>query len=337
MAKKESAELTGPQKAAVVLMTIGRDKSAPILRHLKEGEVEQITRAIATIGNVSAQVQDNAMLDFYRLLVARDYISKGGIDMARDLLTEALGSEKAGEIADRVERVLSKGFYLLKNINPEVLANFIRNEHPQTVSLILAQLDANQAASVVSELPEELQVDVAMRVAKIKTVSPEMIHSIEEALQSQLVALSSREESTTDGPRTVAEMLNFVDRSIQRNILSGLEAENAEVAAQVRDLMFVFEDLVLLDDKSLRLVLQSVDNKELAKALKSASDEVKEKIFGNLSERVQTVLQEEIEYTGPMRLSDIEAAQQTIVDQIRRLEDEGQIVVSRGAKEEVIV
>jgi len=278
------------------------------------------------------------MQEFYRLVQTREYVSKGGMEWAKQMLSDALGEEKAAEIAGRVESVLSRGFYLLKDISPEVLASFLHNEHPQTIGLILAQLDMDKSAAVLTELPEELQVDVAMRIAKIKVVSPQMIQDVENVLQSQLEAMSSGEGRITNGPRVVAEMLNFVDRSVQRNVLSSLEAENAEIAAQVRDLMFVFEDIVLLDDRSLRSVMQSIENKELAKALKSASDEVKNKIFKTLSERVKTILLEEIEYLGPMRLSDIEAAQQNIVDQIRRLEEEGQIVVNRGSgKEEIII
>jgi len=322
----------------VVLMAMDSKISAGVLKYLTEAEIERITRSIATLGDVSPLARKSTMEDFHRLMTAREYISEGGMDMAQRMLADALGEKKAAEIMARVESVLSRGFNLLKDVSPDVLANFIRNEHPQTLGLILAQLDAGQSAAVLAELSEELQVDVAMRIAKIKTVSPQIIRGVEGVLQSQLAAMASGEGRTTDGPKVVAEMLNFVERSAQRSILSGLEAEHAEIAAQVRDLMLVFEDIVLLDDRSIRLVMQNVDTKELAKALKSASDEVKERIFGNVSERVRTILQEEIEYLGPTRLSDIEAAQQVIVEQMQRLEDEGQIVVSRGeGKEEIII
>ena len=335
---RELEDMSGFEKAAVVLMAMDSKISGAVLKHLNEAEIEKVTHSIATLGDISPKARETTMEDFHGLMTARGYIAEGGMDLAQKMLADALGEDRAAEITGRVESVLSRGFNLLKDVSPDVLANFIRNEHPQTLGLILAQLDAGQSAAVLAELPEDLQVEVAMRIAKIKTVSPEMMRDVEDVLESQLAAMSSGEGKTTDGPKVVAEILNFVERASQRNILSGLEAEHAEIAAQVRDLMLVFEDIILLDDRSIRLVMQNVETKELAKALKSASDEVKQRIFGNVSERVQTVLQEEIEYLGPTRLSDIEAAQQIIVEQMQRLEDEGQIVVSRGeGKEEIII
>jgi flagellar motor switch protein FliG len=271
--------------------------------------------------------------------MARQYISQGGIDFASEILEKAVGAARAREIMQRLESSFkNKGFSLLKDIDPKQLSGFFQNEHPQTTALILTQLAPQQAASVLSELAPELQAEVSLRIATMEKISPEILKEIESTLESHFGTDSGRDLSVSGGAKTIAEILNLIETSAEKNILQSLEAEDADLAAEVKNMMFVFDDLVLLDDRSIQRLLKEVETKDLSTALKAASDEVKNKIFANVSERVAIMIKEEMEFMGPTRLSDVEAAQGRIVETVRRLEEEGQIIVSgRGGKEDVIV
>ena len=332
-------QMSSTQRAAALLVALGRDVSSEILKNMSETEIEKLTFEIANLKDIPADVERSVLEEAAQIFMARQYISQGGIDYARDVLEKALGRTKAKEILSRFEGSLrTTGFNLLKNIDPRQLINFIQNEHPQTISLVLTQLPAQQAAAVLSELSPELQAEVALRIATMEKISPEVVSEIETVLESQLETTETKGLSTLGGTKTVAEILNLVDLSAEKDILQALETENPELAAEIKNLMFVFEDIILLDDRAIQRVLKEIETRELTIALKATSEEVRKKILSNVSERVAAMIKEEVEFMGPMRLTDVEASQQRIVEAIRRLEEEGQIVVAgRGGKEEIVV
>jgi flagellar motor switch protein FliG len=332
-------ELTAVQKAAIALIAFGTEVSAEVLKGLTDSELEKLTVEIANMRDIPGDIEDRVIQECYDIFLAREYISQGGVDYARLLLERAVGSNRAIEILKRLESSLvTSGFNLLKGIDPKQLVNYIQNEHPQTISLILTQLTPQQAASVLAEFPPELQSEVALRVATMEKISPEVLKDIEHTLDMHFSGSAFRESKQSGGAKALADILNLTETSAEKHILQTLEADNPDLAAEIKNMMFVFEDLVLLDDRSIQRMLKEVETKDIAIALKAASDDVKNKIYSNVSERVSIMIKEEIEFMGPMRLSDVEAAQQRIVETIRRLEEEGQIVISgRGGKEDVVV
>jgi flagellar motor switch protein FliG len=331
--------MTSTQKAAVALVAFGPEVASLVLKGMSETELERITVEIANLRDVPPDIEDKVIEECHQIFMARQYISQGGVDFASDILEKAVGSHKAKEILHRLESSFkSHGFSLLKDIDPKQLSGFFQGEHPQTIALVMTQLSSQQAAAVLSELTPELQAEVALRIATMEKISPEILKEIEGTLEAHFGAAASRDLSVTGGAKAIAEILNLIDSSAEKNILQSLEAEDAELAAQIKNMMFVFDDLVLLDDRSIQRVLKEVETKDLSIALKAASDEVKGKIFSNVSERVAVMIKEEMEFMGPTRLSDVEAAQGRIVEAVRRLEEEGQIIVSgRGGKEDIIV
>jgi flagellar motor switch protein FliG len=331
--------MTPQQKAAVALVAFGPEVSALVLKGMNESELEKITVEIANLRDVPVEIESKVIEECHNIFMARQYISQGGVDFASEILQKAVGATRAREIMQRLESSFkATGFSLLKDIDPKQLSGFFQNEHPQTTALILTQLSANQAAAVLSELAPELQTEVSLRVATMEKISPEILKDIEMTLESHFGADSGRDLSVSGGAKTIAEILNLVDTSAEKNILQSLEAEDPDLAAEVKNMMFVFDDLVLLDDRSIQRLLKEVETKDLSTALKAAGDEVKNKIFANVSERVSVMIQEEMEFMGPTRLSDVEAAQGRIVEAVRRLEEEGQVIISgRGGKEDVIV
>ncbi len=332
-------ELTSAQKAAIALISFGTEVSAEVLKDLSETELEKITVEIANLKDVPSDVEEQVIKECYDIYMARKYISQGGVDYARSVLEKAVGRTRAVDLLKKLESSLTTtGFDLLKGIDPKQLAQYFQGEHPQTISLVLTQLNAQQASAVLTELPAELQAEVAYRVATMEKISPEILKQIETTLDSYFGSSGTRDLSVSGGTKTIADILNLVETSAEKNILQALEAEDAELAADIKNMMFVFEDVVLLDDRAIQRILREVETKDLSVALKAANEEVKRKIFANVSERVSVMIKEEMEYMGPMRLSDVEAAQQRIVETIRRLEEQGQIVVSgRGGKEDIVV
>ena len=335
----DASKLTPLQKAAVALVVFGTEVSAEVFKNLNEGEIEKLTVEIANLRDVPPDVEEAVIKECHTIFMAREYVAQGGVDYAREILESALGKQKAGEILKRLEGSLRQtGFSLLRNIDPKQLISFVQNEHPQTIAVLLTQIPSQSAAGVLSELPPELQGEVALRIATMENISPEVLHQMEEELENQFEGASARDLSISGGAKVVADILNLIETSAEKHIIQSLEAEDADLAAQIKNMMFVFEDLVLLDDRSVQRLLKEVETKGLAIALKAASDEIKKKIYSNVSERVATMIKEEMEFLGPMRLSDVEAAQQKVVESIRRLEEEGQLVISgRGGKDEIIV
>jgi flagellar motor switch protein FliG len=332
-------DLSGAQKAAILIVGLGQDVSVKVLQELADVEIEKITVEIANLRDISSSLEEQVIKEVSHLIMAQQYINQGGVEYAKGLLESALGRSKAVEILKRLEGSLkTTGFARVKHIDAKQLINFIQNEHPQTIALILTQLAHGQAAQILADLEPELQSEVALRMATMEKISPEIINELEGVLEGQFEEVGTRDLSISGGTKTVAEILNLIETSTEKAILETMEAENPELAAEIKNLMFVFEDIIILDDRSIQRVLKDVETKDLAIALKAASDEVKEKIFKNVSERVGGMIQEEIEFMGPMRLTDVELAQQRIVETIRRLQDEGQIIiVGRGGKEELVV
>lgn len=331
-------KLTGRQKAAIFLISLGPELSARVFRHLREDEIEQLTFEIATLQNVPPEDKEAVLEEFSELALAKDYISVGGIEYAQQLLKQALGEQKATEIIQRLTASLHvRPFDFARKTDPAQLLSFIQNEHPQTIALIMAYLHPDQAAQILSALPPDQQVDVARRLATLDRTTPEVLEAVESALEQRLASFITQDSMAAGGVAVAAEVLNRVDRGTEKLIIETLEEEDPELAEAIKQRLFVFEDIVSLDDRAIQQVIREVDTRDWALALKTASEDVAERIFRNMSKRAAEMLKEEIEFLGPVRLRDVEEAQQKIVGVIRRLEEVGEIIIVRGGKDEVIV
>ncbi|MDR1894727.1 MAG: flagellar motor switch protein FliG [Spirochaetales bacterium] len=336
--KTSRKELTGRQKAAIFLVTLGSEISAEIFKHLREDEIEALIFEIARLDNVESEERDKVLMEFKELMMAQDFITSGGIDYARELLEKSLGSQKAVDIINRLTSSLQvRPFDFIRRTDPAHLLNFIQQEHPQTIALILAYLEPQKASVILGALPHEIQSDVAKRIATMDRTSPEVLREVERVLEKKLSTLSSEDYTAAGGVENIVEILNLVDRSTEKGIIESLEEEDPELAEEIKKRMFVFEDIVLLDDRAIQKVLREVDQAELAKALRGVETEVQDKIFKNMSKRAAALLKEEMEYMGPVRLKDVEETQQKIVSIIRKLEDSGEIVVARSGEDEMVV
>lgn len=328
----------GVQRAAILLISLGPERSAGIFKHLKEEEIEEMTLEIANIRSVTPQVKEAVITEFYELCLAQQYIAEGGIGYAKDLLEKALGSEKAMDVIGKLTASLqAKPFEFVRKTDATQLINFIQDEHPQTIALILSYLAPSQSALVMSALPPERQADVARRIAVMDRTSPDIIKEVEKVLESKLASLVNQDYTIIGGVDAVVEILNTVDRGTERHIMETLEVEAPELAEEIRKKMFVFEDILLLDDRAIQRVLRDVENNDLTMAMKSTKDEVKEAIFNNMSKRLAVMIKEDMDFMGPVRMKDVEEAQQKIVNVIRKLEDSGEIVISRGGGDEIVV
>ncbi|MEG6585878.1 flagellar motor switch protein FliG [Dendrosporobacter sp. 1207_IL3150] len=334
----QSNELTNKQKAAILLISLGPEASAQVFKHLREDEIEKITLEIANQRKVSQEQRDKVISEFHQMAMAKEYLSSGGLDYAREVLEKALGSEKAVSIINRLTSSLQiRPFDFARKTDPSQLLNFIQNEHPQTIALIMAYLHPDQSAAIISALPPDRQVEVAKRIATMDRTSPDILKDVERILERKLSSLVTQDFTAAGGVESIVEVLNRVDRTTERTIIENLEVQNPELAEEIKRRMFVFEDIVMLDDRSLQLVLREIESKDLALALKAASSEVAGKVYKNMSKRASEMLREEIEYMGPVRIRDVEEAQQKVVNVIRRLEESGEIIVSRGKGDEIIV
>ncbi|HOQ08704.1 MAG TPA: flagellar motor switch protein FliG [Syntrophomonadaceae bacterium] len=330
--------LTGRQKAANLMIFLGPEKSAQLFKYMTEEEIEQITLEIANIRYVANENMDAIYREFFEMCLASKYIGQGGIAYAKEVLERAYGTEKTMEIISRISASLQvRPFDFMRKTEPQQLLNFIQSEHPQTIALILAYLDPEKAALILSSLPPERQSEVAKRIAIMDTTSPEVIREVERVLERKLSSIAPQELTNAGGVKAVVEIINRVDRGTEKTIMEALEIQDPELAEEIKKLMFVFEDVVLLDNRSVQRVLREVESQDLALALKGASAEVAEKIFSNMSSRAAEMLREDIEFMGPVRLRDVEEAQQRIVNVIRRLEELGEIVIARGGGDEIIV
>ena len=331
-------ELDGLQKAAVLLITLGPEKAANIFKHLKEEEIEQLTLEIANTRSVSPSQKEEVLNEFYEVCLAQQYIAEGGIGYAKDLLQKALGEEKAKDVLGKLTASLQvRPFEFIRKTDASQILNFIQDEHPQTIALILSYLSPSQAAGIVGSLPPDKQTDVAKRIATMDRTSPDVIKEVEDILEQKLASLVSQDYTIVGGVDSVVAILNTVDRGTEKHIMENLEIEEPELADEIRKKMFVFEDILMLDDRSIQRVLRDVENNELAVALKNANEDVRNAIFSNLSTRLADMIREDMEYMGPVRVKDVEEAHQKIVNIIRKLEDSAEIVISRGGGDEIIV
>ncbi len=336
MADKE--ELKGIQKAAILLIALGPEKSSLIFKHLKEDEIEDLTLEIANTKSVTTQVKEKVINEFYEVCLAQQYIAEGGIGYAKELLEKALGADKAMDVIGKLTASLQvKPFEFVKKTDASQLLNFIQDEHPQTIALILSYLSAAQSAQILGALAPEKQADVARRIATMDRTSPDVIKEVERVLESKLSSLVNQDYTIIGGVDAVVEILNTVDRGTEKHIMETLEVEEPELADEIRKKMFVFEDILLLDDRSIQRVLRDVDNNDLAIACKGSAEEVQNAIFSNMSKRLAEMIREDMEFMGPVRMKDVEEAQQKIVNIIRKLEDSAEIVISRGGGDEIVV
>ncbi|MCU6599819.1 flagellar motor switch protein FliG [Peribacillus frigoritolerans] len=336
--RKKKAGLTGKQKAAILLISLGPDVSASVYKHLTEEEIERLTLEISGVRKVDSRDKEEILEEFHNIALAQDYISQGGIGYAKQVLEKALGTDQATAIINRLTSSLQvRPFDFARKADPGQILNFIQNEHPQTIALILSYLDPTQAGQILSELPQEVQADIARRIALMDSTSPEIINEVEQILERKLSATVTQDYTQTGGVEAVVDVLNGVDRSTERTILDALEIQDPELAEEIKKRMFVFEDIVTLDGRAIQRVVRESDNEDLKLSLKVASDEVKEIVFRNMSKRMVETFQEEMEFMGPVRLRDVEEAQSRIVSVIRKLEETGDIVIARGGGDDIIV
>ncbi|CAH8769997.1 flagellar motor switch protein FliG [Paenibacillus dendritiformis] len=335
---KGSGALTGRQKAAILLITLGPEVSAQIFKHLRDEEIEQLTLEIANVRKVDAAEKESVMSEFHQICLAQEYISQGGISYAKEILEKALGSQKAVDIINRLTATLQvRPFDFARKAEASQIFNFIQNENAQTIALVLSYLQTEQASTILSSLPQEKQAEVARRVALMDSTSPEVISQVEHVLEQKLSSTVTQDYTSAGGIESVVKILNGVDRGTERTILDSLEIQDPELAEEIKKRMFVFEDIVNIDNRSIQRIIRDIDNADLQLALKVASEEVREAIFRNMSKRMADTFKEEMEFMGPVRLRDVEEAQTRIVSTIRRLEESGEIIIARGGGDDIVV
>jgi len=330
-------ELTGKQKAAILLISLGPEMSAHVFKHLREEEIEQLTLEIANVRRVDNTVKEKVLHEFHQMAVAQEYITQGGIEYAKDILEKALGQQKAISVINRLTATLQvRPFDFARKTDPNQILNFIQNEHSQTIALVLSYLQPDQASMILSALPQERQADVARRIALMDGTSPEVISQVERVLEQKLSSTLQQDYTAAGGIQSIVQILNGVDRGTELTILDTLEIDNPELAEEIKKRMFVFEDIVNLDNRSIQRVIRDLENADLQLALKVASEDVREVIFRNMSKRMVETFKEEMEFMGPVRLRDVEEAQTKIVATIRRLEESGEVIIARGGDDVIV-
>jgi len=331
-------DVPGITKVAILLLALDQEASGAILRQLRPTAVEEVVRELADTGFIPQDIRDRVLEEFYELAMSQNWASEGGLGFAKTLLEQALPPGEADRVLQQIsDQVRKTPFSFLQKAETQNLLTFIQDEHPQTIALIVSHMAHHKAAEILVGLSGPKQIEVVKRVANMEQTNPEIISEVEKGLEARLSNLLMHSFAKIGGVETIAEMLNLVDRTTEKGIMSGLEAENPDLVEQIRRLMFVFEDILLVNDRGIQSVLKEVGNDELALALKTASDDLKNKIFSNMSERAADLINEEMQFMGPVRVSDVEAAQQRIVDIVRRFEDAGEIIISgRGGEKEMI-
>ncbi|WP_411268077.1 flagellar motor switch protein FliG [Paenibacillus sp. PL91] len=330
--------LSGRQKAAILLITLGPEVSAQIFKHLRDEEIEQLTLEIANVRKVDSLDRETILSEFHQICMAQEYITQGGISYAKDILEKALGETKALEVINRLTATLQvRPFDFARKAEPTQILNFIQNENSQTIALVLSYLQSEQSSHILSSLPQEKQAEVARRIALMDSTSPEVISQVERVLEQKLSATVTQDYTNAGGIDSIVQILNGVDRGTERTILDALEIQDPELAEEIKKRMFVFEDIVNIDNRSIQRIIRDIENSDLQLALKVASEEVREAIFRNMSKRMADTFKEEMEFMGPVRLRDVEEAQTRIVATIRRLEESGEIIIARGGGDDIIV
>jgi flagellar motor switch protein FliG len=338
LAKAVQIGLSGRQKAALLLISLGPEVSAQIFKHLRDEEIEQLTLEIANVRKVDSSEKESILSEFHQICMAQEYISQGGISYAKEILEKALGSQKALDIINRLTATLQvRPFDFARKADPAQILNFIQNENSQTIALVLSYLQADQASIILSALPQDKQAEVAKRIALMDSTSPEVVSQVERVLEQKLSATVTQDYTSAGGIEAIVQILNGVDRGTERTILDALEIQDPELAEEIKKRMFVFEDIVNVDNRSIQRIIRDIENADLQLALKVASEEVREAIFKNMSKRMSETFREEMEYMGPVRLRDVEEAQTRIVATIRRLEEAGEIIIARGGGDDIVV
>lgn len=335
----DPTQLDSLSKAAILLLAVGEDNAAKVLKEMSAEAVEEVMRELASLGRVSNRLQDHVVEEFYFMSVASDYMTEGNLGYARALLLNSMDPKIAERVLGQIQTQVQKTpFSFLQKAEAENLLTFIQDEHPQTIALIVCHLPHHKAAEILVGLPMQKQVEVIKRIANMDQTNPEVIREVERGLESRLSNMLTQNMEKAGGVETVAEILNLADRSSEKAIMEGLESEDPDLVEQIRRLMFVFEDIKLVNDKGIQAVLKEIENSELAMALKTASQDLQAKIFSNMSERAAAMVREDMEFMGPVRVSDVEAAQQRIVDIVRRLEESGDVIIQgRGGDSEMLV
>jgi flagellar motor switch protein FliG len=338
VARAAQQGLSGRQKAAILLISLGPEVSAQIFKHLREEEIEQLTLEIANVRKVDSIDKEAILSEFHQICLAQEFISQGGIAYAKDILEKALGNQKALDVINRLTATLQvRPFDFARKADPAQILNFIQNENSQTIALVLSYLQSEQASIILSSLPQEKQADVAKRIALMDSTSPEVISQVERVLEQKLSSTVTQDYTNAGGISAIVQILNGVDRGTERTILDSLEIQDPELAEEIKKRMFVFEDIVNVDNRSIQRIIRDIENADLQLALKVASEEVREAIFKNMSKRMAETFREEMEFMGPVRLRDVEEAQTRIVATIRRLEEAGEIIIARGGGDDIIV
>lgn len=336
---EKSRDLDGVAKAAVLLLAIGPENASKMLKHLRPAQVEEVTRELASLGRVRDTLQNDVVGEFYDVSIAMKYANEGNLGYAKELLMSSLEAGVAERVLGQIQTQVQKTpFSFLQRAESENLLTFIQDEHPQTIALILCHLSHHKASEILVGLPLQKQLEVIKRVANMEQTNPEVIREVEQGLESRLSSMLMQATEKAGGVPTVAEILNLADRATEKGIMEGLEADDPDLVEEIRRLMFVFEDIRMVNDKGIQAVLKEVENDELALALKTASDELRQKIFNNMSERASSLIKEDMEFMGPVRVSDVETAQQRVVDIVRRLEEAGDVIIEgRGGDAEMLV
>ncbi len=331
-------EVSSQEKAALLIISLGKDYSAKLFQHLSDDEISQLTLSITNIRRVEPDVKERVLAEFADLCLAQNYISEGGIEYAREVLERALGADRALTLIERLTSSLQvRPFEFVRKADPNQVLNVIQGEYPQTIALVLSYLDPKQAAMVIATLPQESQVEIITRIATMGAASPEYVHEIERIMERRLLSMGMDQHMVVGGIDQIVAILNSVDRSTEKHILETLELHDMELADEIRSKMFVFEDIIKLNNTAIQRVLKEVENRELATALRMAGDEVKRVIFANVSKRLAEMIKEDMTFMGPVRMRDVEEAQQRIVNIVRKLEDGGEIVIARGEGDDVLV
>jgi flagellar motor switch protein FliG len=327
-------DLTPYQKAAVLSVVLGDEVSAKLFKNLSKNEIEAISREIALMKKVNPDISKAVVREFYQMLKAKEYASTGGLEYAKELLIKTLGPEEARKIIDKLVKLLESnvGFGYLENIDPKQLVKFIQNEHPQTISVILSHLDQSKAAEVLALLPKETQIDIVFRMASLENISPNVIKRVSEMLETKMEDLSGSNVEI-GGIRAVSEIINRMGRTEAKSLVDQIAEKNPDLASKIRDMMFVFEDIIKLTNSDIQEILKHVDKKDLTIALKGSPEELSKKFFSNMSSRAAETLKEEMDFLGPVKVKDVERAQKAIVDIVRRLDEEGVISISGGGEE----
>lgn len=333
--------LTGMQKAAILMVAIGPDAASQMMKNLNQEDVEVVTKEIAKLRNIPSSLIKEVVGEYHQMILAQNYISEGGSTYAEQLLQRAMGDEQSALILkklDNLDKEQPKGFKRLQNVNVEQIVNFLDKEHPQTIAVVLAHMDLKKAVTIFEELSEEKQVDVAFRMARLDRISPGLVEEVEEFLEEHFKGQFGKGLGNVDGQKVVADILNLAGKFTEKSVMEGLSDLDSEIATDIKNLMFVFDDLLLLDDRAIQRIMKEVDTQELAIALKGAGEEVKNKIFKNMSERAEKMLRDELEYMGPMRVAEVEQSQKNILAIVSNLEETGDIVIQReGSESDVII